>query len=539
MSNSQVCNHLRSAALVVDERGRVLERNERAEALLFSQGELGASSLDELFGEEFTQRHLPPGLLGGKRAWSKRVEGAFAGRIDCYPLEEDRRDLRRCLLILTDTHDLPEDSDAMPLLDKLTGLPNIQALYDKLDRHYLVSSKEERAGALLLVAFDDVYRFDTRSGSRRGDKVLVELAKKLSDLLGDSDYLAYIGDEKFVYVLSGIQRINDAEAFAKRLLHLNAEPVAIEGDLFYLNISIGIAFFPYDSRESAELVRLADRAMREAKVSGWNRISLFNQLHTDTPLEDLEYLRQALPEAIETEEIYFLFQPQYCLKRQRYVGAEMLVRWNAPRAGELGPDLFLPLAEQTGMIRSLTNRALIQAAKTFEKLEEVGATDFTLSINLSPTLLFHRDFLSDLEFFFDAYGLRGRSLRFEITENIFAHNMTVMREILSRIQEMGIQIEIDDYGTGYTSLRTLTELPVHTLKIDREYVRRIDQDLKTHRLFKAMLQTAGALGLEVVAEGVERQEEQQIVAQYGPLIIQGWYYARAMSEASLLELLNK
>jgi len=538
VSNPQVCNHLRNAAIVVDKYGCILERNERVEAL-FPQGDVAARSLDELFGEQFTQQYLPPGLLGGKRAWSTRVHGAFDGRIDCYPLEEDRKDSGRCLLILTDTHDLSEGRDAMPLLDKLTGLPNIQALYDVLSRHYLVSSEEERAGALLLVAFDDVYRFDTRSGSSRGDKVLVELAKKLSDLLGDSDYLAYIGDEKFVYVLSGIQRINDAEAFAKKLLHLNAEPVAIGGDLFYLNISIGIAFFPYDSREGMELVRFADRAMREAKVSGWNRISLFNQLHTDAPLEDLEYLRQALPEAIETEEIYFLFQPQYCLKRQRYVGAEMLVRWKDPRAGELGPDLFLPLAEQTGMIRSLTNRALIQAAKTFEKLEEVGASDFTLSINLSPTLLFHRDFLSDLEFFFDAYGLRGRSLHFEITENVFAHNMTVMREILSKIRGMGIRIEIDDYGTGYTSLRTLTELPVHTLKIDREYVSRIDQDLKTHRLFKAMLQTAGALGLEVVVEGVERQEEQRIVAQYGPLMIQGWYYARAMSEASLLEILNK
>jgi len=532
------CERIRSAVAVVDSTGAIQRCNQGFREYFFREGE--KSRLEEIFGDENTFETFQREVLSSGEEWSGAVPGEFDGWIDCYPVEGDGG---TWFMLFFDTSGSKEAqifrSIGQRQYDSITGLPNLITLHEVLKERYLGGEDAGVFGGLFLIAFDDIYRFDHREGGSKGDKVLSQLAEKLGEMMGEGDYLAYIGSDKFVYVRQGIQRVHEAEEIARRLLHLNAEPVAVDGELFYLNLSIGIAFYPFDSDEATDLVRLADRAMREAKLNGWNRFAFYSQLRTDAPLETLDHLRKALPEAIEREDLYFVYQPQFCLRRKRFVGAEMLARWKHPEYGELHPEVFLPLAEQTGMIRFLTIRALTQASKTFEKLRAQGDGEFSLSINLSPSMIFHRDFLENLEFFLEHYGLKESPLHLEITENVFAHNMTVMRQTLERLRRMGVRIEIDDYGTGYTSLSTLIELPVDTLKIDREYVKDIDRDFKTRMLYKAMLHTAEALGLSVVAEGVEREEEKVVVEEHGAVVIQGWYCARAMGEEALLKLLRE
>jgi EAL domain-containing protein (putative c-di-GMP-specific phosphodiesterase class I)/GGDEF domain-containing protein len=416
--------------------------------------------------------------------------------------------------------------------DRTTGLPHYNALLESME------SRPETNGALFFIAFDDIHRADDGLEGAREERILRELARRFEGLAEPGDRLAYLGSDKFVFVRPGIERVQEAEELARYLIHRHAEPLAVGGELFYLNLAIGITLYPFDGDVPSELVRLAEKAMREARHNGWNRYAFYHHLRSETRMDCLERLRRELPEAIEREEIHFHYQPQFSLKEGRYNGAEMLVRWRHRELGEISPELFLPLAERSGMIRFITMRALTQASKTFEKLAELGREDFSLSINLSPTTIFHRDFLENLEFFLTHYGLQGRPLHFEITENALAHNMTVMKETLGRIRRLGVGIEIDDYGTGYTSLQTLIELPVDTVKIDRQFVRHLDHDPKVGTLYRAMTQTADALGLEVIAEGVEEEAELRAIERLGPVTIQGWYFARAMEEEALLELLR-
>ena len=542
------CRRLKNGVIVANSSGKILRSNP-AFKKIFSTQKRRPKTLDELLGKAHALdllNALPP--KGKSYRLTGLAEGMFEGIVECRLLEAAEGETENYLIFL-DEEDDKQPSGEVPgeggnrRTDRVTGLPDLTALQEVLEKEYLKKENlPERFGALFLIAFDDVYRFDDQGIRSKGDRVLAQLAKKLSEIAGEDDFLSYIGNDRFVYVQRSIGTISDADALARKLLHLYAEPVSVDGELFYLNLSIGISLFPTDAREASGLLQLADRAMREARKFGWNRHIFSRHLRTEIPNlrpEILEGLRKALPEAIETEQLHFVYQPQYSLKEHRFVGAELLARWRHPEWGVIAPDLFLSLAEQTGMIRFLTVRALTQAAKTFSRLKAIGREDFSLSINLSPSIIFQRDFLENLEFFLDHYGLRGCPLHFEITENLLAHHMGVMRQSLEKFQEMGIRVEVDDYGTGYTSLSTLIELPVHTLKIDRKYVRDIDRDSKTKILFRAMVQTAEALGLEIIAEGVEREEEREVIESIAPsVVLQGWLYASAMDEKTLLALLS-
>jgi len=255
-------------------------------------------------------------------------------------------------------------------------------------------------------------------------------------------------------------------------------------------------------------------------------------------VDHLLRLSSDFPAAVEKKEIYFLFQPQFSHKEKRFCGAELLVRWEHTELGSISPETFIPIAEQTGMIRSVTMKALTEASKMFRDVEEHGITDFSLSMNISPSMLLYSTFVENVKFFIESYDLEGKQLRFEITENILTRNISKMIETLEEIRSMGIGIEMDDYGTGYTSLKYLSQLPIDTLKIDRSFVRDIDKYPKKATLFKAICDMALALGYEIVAEGVETESEDLIVQMYDNIMVQGYYYARPLRDEALLTLLS-
>jgi len=452
--------------------------------------------------------------------------------IDSYSLEEGGR-----LLLFVDEEEKREALLGEGCRDTVTGLPGREILLRELAHRRHGDPSTPRA--FFFIAFDDLYRFDHFVTERKAEQVLRKLAGRLCELKEEGDLLAYLGNDKFLLVRPGIEQASEAEELARKLLHRNAEALSVEGEIFYLNLAIGIALSPFDAREAPELLRLAEKAMRQARRDGWNRYVFSHRVEPGTRFGMLEELSRALPEAIERDELYFVYQPQYCLATRRFVGAEMLVRWEHETLGALSPALFLPLAEQNGMIRFITMRALTQAAKSFERLEAMGLKDFSLSVNLSPTAIFHRDFLENLEFFLTHYGLEGRPLHLEITENILAHNMAVMRETLMELRERGLGIEIDDYGTGYTSLNALTELPVDRVKIDRQYVQGIDKDPKVRTIYRAMILTAEALGMDVVAEGVENEAELKAIEAIGKVRLQGWHLSRPLEEEAFFDFLKQ
>lgn len=483
---------------------------------------------------------LSRALAAGEPSWSGWV-GAPARWADCYRIGD--KEAKRWLLVVDAPRQKSQRIEAIAseaYRDPVTGLPGLRLLLERLERRYLSGRGETpEPGAFFFIAFDDVYRLDHFGRESKEERVLRLLAERLEAFRREGDLLAYLGSDKFALFRPGVERVQEAEELANALLHLNAEPLAVEGEIFYLNLAVGVALCPFDAVSASELSRLAEKAMREARLHGWNHCVFYHRLQPETRIETLERLRRELPEAIERDEIRFVYQPQFCLKTGRYSGAEMLVRWRHETLGELSPELFLPLAEQSGMIRFITMRALVRASESFKRLEAMGRKDFSLSINLSPSAIFHRDFLENLQFFLTHYELEGRPLHFEITENILAHNMKVMRQTLNTLKERGLGIEIDDYGTGYTSLTTLIELPVDKVKIDRQYVRGLHRDPKVRTIYRAMLQTAEALGLEVIAEGVEEAEELETLKKMGPVCVQGWYFSKPLEEEAFFEFLAR
>jgi diguanylate cyclase (GGDEF)-like protein len=427
----------------------------------------------------------------------------------------------------------------LALYDSVTQLPNRHYLNDLLEAKLLFAEENNRYLALLLIAFDDLDRFNQMQGAGTDEKIIRTLAEKTRSVLGDEDILAQVESDKFVVVHTLESRHETAELLAQRLLHLYSETISIDGHLFYIGASIGVALFPTDAQDARGLYTQARILMRQARTQGANHYRMLHEADEEGPCETIAGLSRDLPVALERGDIYFEVQPQYSPQRGRFVGAELLARWRHPVRGMVSPGVFLPLAEQSGMIRILTMNAVMEASRIFKKLDAAGIEGFSLSINLPPNILFNRDFLENVAFFIEHYDLAGRRLGFEITENILTQNVEGMARQLDALREMGIRIEIDDYGTGYTSLKYLASLPVDTLKIDRDFVQGIHEDTRRFAVFQAIVDMSRALGFEVIAEGVEVPEEAATVTSLGDVVMQGFHFARPMKVDAMVEMLSQ
>ena len=422
-------------------------------------------------------------------------------------------------------------------IDSLTKLPNRTYLLDVLEKR-LSSAKQERGfTSLLFIEFDDLARFNETFGFDIDDQLIVQLSEKIKSLLGADDVLARVGNEQFAIVSQNFESEESTEIFAKRIISVLYEPFFVDPNMFYISASIGISLSSADERDAYRLLKTAENTMRRVQKDGKNHIA-FTQYKAQSSLQKSMHLMEDLPAAIENGEIYFVYQGQYDHERERFSGAELLARWRHPKYGEVSPGLFIPLAEQSGMIGPLTIKAIIEASKMFAKLEEANIKDFSLSVNISPAVLMASDFIETVQFLRHNYDLVGKKLNFEITEETLTQNIDNLVQLLEQIREMGIGIEVDDYGTGYTSLQYLANLPIDILKIDRSFVSGIDRDLKKRGLFQAIVNMSHALDIDVIAEGVETALEDAIIKKFNFITVQGYFYCKPKESNNLLEKLK-
>jgi EAL domain-containing protein (putative c-di-GMP-specific phosphodiesterase class I) len=301
--------------------------------------------------------------------------------------------------------------------------------------------------------------------------------------------------------------------------------------------SIGISCYPRDGGLTKTLIKKADIAMYKAKESGKNQYRYY-----DKPLEKAyrraRNLMRDLTDALEYDQFFLVYQPQFDLRQKRFSGAEVLIRWQHPKQGLISPDEFIPLAEMNGMINPITERILIEVASNFTALKSAGRDDFTLSVNISPRTLFDREFVPNLTFLLEHYPLPPGRLRLELTENTFMKNMDELARKLTELSALGIHLEIDDFGTGFTSLNYLTNLPINSLKIDRSYIIALHQNDKNRAISQAVITLGHQLGQEIIAEGAESKEEVNTLRTLGADKIQGYYYSKPLRFAALLETLQ-
>ncbi|MFX3624951.1 MAG: EAL domain-containing protein [Ectobacillus sp.] len=417
--------------------------------------------------------------------------------------------------------------------DPLTKLHNRYSLA-KIFPKALQWAKENNS--LLAVLFIDLDRFkfiNDMLGHEAGDKVLEKVAAELRHVCGEKAIIARQGGDEFIIVLPYTKDMEEVELICKRILEQLSLPIKINSQEVLITCSIGASFYPYSGNALEKLIQNADMAMYAAKEKGKNTYTLFNEQLGNEFNVQME-LEQELRKAIERCELELYYQPQICLISGKTVGLEALIRWRHSKRGMISPAQFIPLAEETGLILSIGDWVIEQACRDIKVMRGFGYNGLVVSINVSMQQFFQESFIEKLQQQIIEADISPRQVKLEITESTAVHHMEVVVEKLKQLREIGIQIALDDFGTGYSSLNHLKQLPIDTVKIDRSFIKDIPNDSEDSLIVKAVVAIAQGLKLDVVAEGVETEEQLRYLKSVGCQEVQGYIYSPPLPLSELI-----
>ena len=415
--------------------------------------------------------------------------------------------------------------------DALTNLPNRSALKENF---YQLASLSERNHRQLAVLFLDLDRFkwiNDSLGHPVGDKLLIAVSERVKNKLRNSDFLCRLGGDEFVILLPELVTAREAQHVASKLLQSLSEPFNIDSHELSTSFSIGISIYPNDGLDFNILLKHADNAMYHAKGQGRNTYQFFNKsMHQAA--EKRQIFESALRQAINNNEFTLHYQPQTNMQG-KIVAAEALLRWHHPELGNVPPDLFIPLAEETGLIRSIGEWVLNEACTQLEHWNTMGLTLETLSVNVALSQLHDRHFVDRLNARFKQHNINPNQLMLEFTESQLAKEVTQLQTQLEQIQQLGVPLSIDDFGTGYSNLGQLKQLKVNQLKIDRSFIKDSTSNSEDKAIVNAIVQMAHSLNISTIAEGVETAEQWQLLESLNCDQLQGFHFHRPMSANDL------
>lgn len=417
--------------------------------------------------------------------------------------------------------------------DSLTGLFNRATFIERLQRMMTTARVSDAQAALLFIDLDHFKRVNDSLGHLAGDQLLQTVAARITDCLRARDIVARFGGDEFLVLLTGSAERGSIEEVAQKL-HVSIEaPLVVDGRVISISPSIGIALYPQDGHTPSELIKHADAAMYLAKARGRANYQFFNRGMADAAYAAL-VLEGQLAEAVALDEFVLHFQPQVRADDGVVVGLEALIRWKNPQHGLLLPDEFIPLAEQRRwMILAIGGWTLREAVRCAARWQQGQLAGVPVAVNLS-TLQFQADgFVEGVAEVLRQEGLDGSLLEFELTERMLMSDLPQVKNTLSRLRALGIHISVDDFGTGYTSLSHLKELPIDKMKIDSSFVRDLPAESDSVAIAKAIIQMGRSLGITVVAEGVETEVQRDFLAEQGCDELQGFAISQPMKYEAL------
>jgi diguanylate cyclase (GGDEF)-like protein/PAS domain S-box-containing protein len=421
--------------------------------------------------------------------------------------------------------------------DALTGLPNRLLLADRAGQAIVTAARGRTQLALLCVDLDRFKLVNDSLGHQAGDALLRSVAERLQNTLRREDTLARLGGDDFVLLWNGMNSAEDAAVLAQRILSILARPFTLDDDSFSVGASIGIAIYPNDGRDFAELLKNADAALYHAKESGRGMFRFFSPALNARAVERLR-VENELRSALARSELVLHWQP-VVRGRNQVIGAEALVRWNHPARGLLMPEDFVPLAEECGLIRAVgewtLERALSQAGAWQRKLP--GRAWFAVNVS-APELAQGEAYVERIRSALQANQLEGNRLELEVTERVLMSALAENVETLRKIGELGVRFAIDDFGTGYSSLAYLRTLPIDKLKIDRSFLRAIDSHFADQAIVRAIAAMAKTLGIAVAAEGIENEAQLKRLLALGCEEWQGHHFSAPLDAAGFERLLQ-
>ncbi len=428
-----------------------------------------------------------------------------------------------------------EELKRLAYYDTLTGLPNRTLLRDRIEG---AMARAHRNGTKVAVLFIDLDYFKTVNdtlGHEAGDRILVQVANRLSSAFREVDTVARFGGDEFVAVITDVKDIGSIVAVAEKVLKLFDTPFDADGEDVYLSASIGIALYPDNGDDPSTLIKNADMAMYKAKEEGKNNFAFFSE-EMNRKAEEILTLKTKLHRALERKEFVLYYQPIYRASTGELVGLEALLRWNDPRTGLVQPHKFIPLLEELGFIKEVGGWVM---EKAFSKSKEWEKYGVYVSVNVSPKQFIDRRFVDRVKEVLKGTEANPFSLVLEITETSLMYDPEESAKRLKRLKTLGFRLAVDDFGTGYSSLAYLKRLPIDIIKIDMTFTQNVNQSKVDRAIVSSIIMLANSLGLETLAEGVETKGQLEAMKEMGCDLVQGFYLGRPVPEEEAEQLIRK
>jgi diguanylate cyclase (GGDEF)-like protein len=416
---------------------------------------------------------------------------------------------------------------AAALTDNLTNLYNRSFLEEKIEELITRNQGSKGTSVLLILDLDQFMRINDNFGHDVGNEILREVALRLKQSLRDGDLVARLGGDEFAILLAPAKQVEQQVAIASRILNSLRGPFIIGDHELNLSASIGMASYPQDSKNRKELFRNAELALIQAKMAGR---SCFRQYVAEYAEHNKKIIRieTLLRQALEKREFTVVYQPRIDIISGKPVGFEALLRWRNDELGSVPPSVFIPIAEDCGLIHPIGRWTYLEAVRHLKELQEAGFPDFTLSVNISPAQFRSPTLIHHLSAVTEETGVDPKCIELEITEGLLLETENSIIKAFETLKSMGFRLAIDDFGTGYSSLSYIKKFNVDTIKIDREFVLKMESDADYLEIVKAIIAMAQSLKIETVAEGVEEESQRTELESAGCNQIQGYYYSKPL-----------
>ena len=534
-----VFSESRDAILITDARRRVISVNRAFTAL-------SGYTADEVVGSEaslIAASHHPPGFLDGLlqelastdhwsgEAWSRRRNGAiFPQWLSISTVRGDDNEILHYVAMFSDLSErkaAEERAEFLARHDLLTRLPNRFLLRDRAEQAFAHAMRAETRVALLLLDLDHFKHINDSLGHPAGDALLQTCADRLRSTTRDTDTVSRQGGDEFLVLLTDLRDSDDIAPIVEKIMHTLARPCLLAGQEMSLSCSVGLAVYPEDGTDFDTLIRNADAAMYNAKEAGRNTFRFYSQQMNEDAMQRLD-IQNRLRRALDRDEFVLHYQPLIDLGDSRIVGAEALIRWNCPELGMQPPGVFIPVAEDSGLIVEIGEWVLREACRQARAWQDAGHRELVLAVNLSPLQFTRGNLVETVRLALADSGANPALIELEITENVLVKDTEQVLATVRQLHAMGLRLAIDDFGTGYSSLAYLRRFAVEKLKIDQSFVRDLPTDPDAGAIVRAIIQMAKSLKIAVLAEGVETADIAHDLRLLGCDYAQGYYFGRPM-----------
>ena len=533
----RVFNNTAEGIIITDSDTRIIGANEAASRitgypnheLMGLQPSIFTSGLhDEKFYREMWSSLKGYGFWKGEVIDRTKAGGVVPLLQTISAVKNSEGDVVNYISVITDMTSYQEVKSELNYLahhDVLTSLPNRLLFNERLEQAIAKAQHNDDKVALLFVDLDRFKNINDSLGHVIGDKLLIQVAKRIKSMIRSTDTVSRLGGDEFVVLIQGLNSHVPVEKLAKKVVQNVRLPYQVNEYELHIGCSIGIALYPEDGGTSVELLKNADAAMYKAKEMGRDQYSKFNESISERITQRLQ-IENKLRSAIKSKQFELHYQPIVDLDSGKVISAEALIRWRDENGDYIFPDRFIPIAEETNLINPIGAWVLDEALRQFSVWKAAGISIEYISVNFSGVQIFSGDFVDEIRASLSRHNLPGEALQVEITENILMSDAEYCATVLGQLRESGIRIAIDDFGTGYSSLAYLKRLPIDYLKIDRSFVNDIPDDANDCAISSAIIKMSDSLGIRVIAEGVENKTQERYLYGIGCNHVQGYYYSR-------------